>query len=76
MRTIIITVAATGVEFALGFGLALLFLDKFLGRGVLTVLFLVPMMIVPAVSGFVFYLPLADDRTDQHHPHGDPARNS
>ncbi len=56
VRTIIITVAATGVEFALGFGLALLFLDKFVGRGVLTVLFLVPMMIVPAVSGFVFYL--------------------
>ena len=56
VRTIIITVAATGIEFLLGFGLALLFLEKFLGRGVLTVLFLVPMMIVPAVSGFVFYL--------------------
>jgi multiple sugar transport system permease protein len=56
LRTVVITVAATGAEFILGFGLALLFLDKFLGRGVLTVLFLVPMMIVPAVSGFVFYL--------------------
>jgi multiple sugar transport system permease protein len=56
VRTIIITVVATGIEFLFGFGLALLFLEKFLGRGVLTVLFLVPMMIVPAVSGFVFYL--------------------
>lgn len=56
LRTIVITLVATGIEFLLGFGLALLFLDKFLGRGVLTVLFLVPMMIVPAVSGFVFYL--------------------
>ncbi len=56
LRTLIITVAATGMEFLFGFGLALLFLEKFLGRGVLTVLFLVPMMIVPAVSGFVFYL--------------------
>ncbi len=56
VRTIVITVVATGIEFLLGFGLALLFLEKFLGRGVLTVLFLVPMMIVPAVSGFVFYL--------------------
>jgi multiple sugar transport system permease protein len=56
LRTVVITIAATGIEFLLGFGLALLFLDKFLGRQVLTVLFLVPMMIVPAVSGFVFYL--------------------
>ncbi len=56
VRTILITAAATGVEFVLGFGLALLFLEKFLGRQVATVLFLIPMMIVPAVSGFVFYL--------------------
>lgn len=56
LRTILITAAATGVEFLLGFGLALLFLEKFLGRQVATVLFLIPMMIVPAVSGFVFYL--------------------
>ncbi len=55
-RTIVITVAATGIEFVLGFGLALLFLEKFRGRQVATVLFLIPMMIVPAVSGFVFYL--------------------
>lgn len=55
-RTMVITVAATGIEFLLGFGLALLFLEKFLGRQVATVLFLIPMMIVPAVSGFVFYL--------------------
>jgi len=56
VRTIVMTVAATGIEFALGFGLALLFLEKFLGRQVATVLFLIPMMIVPAVSGFVFFL--------------------
>ncbi len=56
LRTIVITVAATGIEFLLGFALALLFLEKFLGRQVATVLFLIPMMIVPAVSGFVFYL--------------------
>lgn len=55
-RTIVITAAATGIEFVLGFGLALLFLEKFRGRQVATVLFLIPMMIVPAVSGFVFYL--------------------
>ena len=56
LRTIAMTAAATGIEFLLGFGLALLFLEKFLGRGVATVLFLIPMMIVPAVSGFVFFL--------------------
>ena len=61
LRTIVMTVAATGVEFVLGFGLALLFLNKFVGRGIATVLFLLPMMIVPAVSGFVFLLLLRTD---------------
>ena len=60
LRTIVITVAATGLEFLLGFGLALLFLEKFLGRGVLTVLFLVPMMIVPGRLGLRL-LPAAPD---------------
>jgi multiple sugar transport system permease protein len=55
-RTGVITVAAVGIEFVLGFALALLFVERFPLRSVATVLLLVPMMIVPAVSGFVFFL--------------------
>lgn len=61
LRTVLITVAAVGLEFAIGFGLALLFVEKFPLRRVATVLFLLPMMIVPAVSGFVFFLLLQSD---------------
>ena len=55
-RTVIVTVLAVGVEFALGFTLALLFLKKFRGRSLLTLVFLLPMMVVPAVTGFIFYM--------------------
>ena len=54
-RTVIFTVVAVGMEFLIGFALALLFLKQFRGRGVLTLFFLLP-MVVPAVSGFVFYM--------------------
>ena len=50
------TVLAVGVEFVLGFTLALLFVKEFRGRSLLTVLFLLPMMVVPAVTGFIFYM--------------------
>jgi multiple sugar transport system permease protein len=55
-RTVIFMVVAVGVEFALGFALALLFLKEFRGRGLLTVFFLLPMMVIPAVSGFIFFM--------------------
>ena len=55
-RTVIVTVLAVGIEFALGLILALLFLKEFRGRSLLTVLFLLPMMVVPAVAGFIFYM--------------------
>jgi multiple sugar transport system permease protein len=55
-RTVLFTVVAVGMEFVIGFGLAMLFLKQFPGRGVLTLFFLLPMMVVPAVSGFVFYM--------------------
>jgi multiple sugar transport system permease protein len=44
------------IEFALGFALALLLLKTFRGRGIVTVFFLLPMMVVPAVSGFIFFM--------------------
>ena len=55
-RTVIVTVLGVGVELTLGFALALLFLKTFPGRSVLTVVFLLPMMVVPAVTGFIFYM--------------------
>ena len=55
-RTVLFTVVAVGMEFLIGFGLAMLFLKQFRGRGVLTLFFLLPMMVVPAVSGFVFFM--------------------
>ena len=50
------TGVAVGAEFVIGFALALLFLTDFRGRGVLTLFFLLPMMVVPAVSGFIFFM--------------------
>ena len=55
-RTVLITVVCVAVEFVLGFGLALLLLKSFRGRGFVTVFFLLPMMVVPAVSGFIFLM--------------------
>ena len=55
-RTLLFMVVSVGVEFLIGFGLAMLFLKQFRGRGVLTLFFLLPMMVVPAVSGFVFFM--------------------
>ncbi len=55
-RTILITVVCTAVEFLFGFALALLLLKNFRGRSLVTVFFLLPMMVVPAVSGFIFFM--------------------
>jgi multiple sugar transport system permease protein len=55
-RTVLVTVVAVGVEFLLGFLLAFLLVKEFRGRGLLTVSFLLPMMVVPAVSGFIFFM--------------------
>jgi multiple sugar transport system permease protein len=55
-RTVLFMVVSVTAEFAIGFGLAMLFLKEFRGRGVLTLFFLLPMMVVPAVSGFVFFM--------------------
>ena len=52
----LITVVCVTVEFLLGFALALLLVRSFRGRGLITVFFLLPMMVVPAVSGFIFFM--------------------
>ena len=56
IRTAVVTVIATSVELALGFALALLLVKSFRGRGIVTVVFLLPMMVIPAVTGFIFYM--------------------
>lgn len=55
-RTVLVTVLAVTIEFVLGFALALLVLKQFRGRSLLVVVFLLPMMVVPAVTGFIFYM--------------------
>lgn len=61
VRTVLITIVAVGIQFVIGFLLALLFVEKFPGRRIATILFLLPMMIIPAVSGFIWFLLLQTD---------------
>jgi len=56
LRTFIIVVVVVPVEFLLGLGLAFLFLEKFPGKKIFHSIILMPMMIVPAVAGFIFYM--------------------
>lgn len=55
-RTFIIVLVVVPVEFFIGLGLAFLFLEKFPGKKVFHSIILMPMMIVPAVAGFIFYM--------------------
>jgi len=55
-RTLVVVVVAVTVESLLGFGLAMLFVRAFPMRSVFTLMFLLPMMVVPAVAGFIFVM--------------------
>jgi multiple sugar transport system permease protein len=55
-RTLFIIVVAVPLEFFLGLGLATLFVDSFPGRRVFYSILLTPMMVVPAVAGYMFYM--------------------
>ena len=55
-RTVLFVVIAVPIEFALGLALATLFYEGVAARPVLYSLILMPMMIVPAVAGYIFYL--------------------
>ncbi len=55
-RTFLIAGVAVALEFLLGLGIAFLFLEEFPGKRMFYTLMLVPMMIVPAVAGYVFWL--------------------
>jgi multiple sugar transport system permease protein len=55
-RTLGITAASLALECLLGMGLALLMQDDFRGKRLFTSIFLLPMMVIPIVSGFIFYM--------------------
>lgn len=55
-RTCIVMAICVPVQFLLGLGLAILFVDDFRGKRVLYSTLLVPMMVVPAVAGYMFFM--------------------
>lgn len=52
--TILLTALVVGVSIAIGFGIALLVNEKFLGRGIVRTLLILPFLIVP-VAGALFW---------------------
>jgi multiple sugar transport system permease protein len=55
-RTFLIVGIAVPLEFLIGLGLAFLFLEEFSGKRLFHTIMLIPMMIVPAVTGFIFWM--------------------
>jgi multiple sugar transport system permease protein len=55
-RTGLIALVCVPVEFLLGLGLAMLFSDDFAGKRVFYSILLMPMMVVPAVAGYMFFM--------------------
>lgn len=60
-RTLLITAVAVPVEFLIGLGLATLFMGEFPGKRAVYSVLLIPMMIVPAVAGYMFFLLFQSD---------------
>jgi len=56
LRTLLIMAVAVPLEFFLGLGLAILFVGSFPGRRLFYSILLTPMMIVPAVTGYMFFM--------------------
>jgi multiple sugar transport system permease protein len=56
LRTLLIMIVAVPVEFLFGLGLAILFVGNFPGRRVFYSILLTPMMVVPAVAGYMFFM--------------------
>lgn len=55
-RTLLVMVVCVPVEFLLGLGLATLFADDFPGKRIFYSILIMPMMVVPAVAGYMFYM--------------------
>lgn len=55
-RTAVVMLVCVPVEFLLGLGLATLFTDEFPGKRLFYSILLMPMMAVPAVAGYMFFM--------------------
>ena len=55
-RTVLIVGIAVPLEFLIGLGLAFLFLEEFPGKRIFHTVTLTPMMMVPAVAGYMFFM--------------------
>lgn len=55
-RTGLIMIVCVPAEFLLGLGLAILFIDDFPGKRIFYSIMLIPMMVVPAVAGYMFFM--------------------
>ncbi len=55
-RTLLIVLVCVPAQFLIGMGLAILFMDKFPGKTIFYTILLTPMMVVPAVVGYMFYI--------------------
>lgn len=56
IRTVLLGAVCLCLEFAIGLGLAVLFLRQFRGKAVLFSVLLAPMMILPVVVGYTFWM--------------------
>lgn len=56
LRTILIVGIAVPLEFLIGLGLALLFVEKFPLKPLFHTIYLIPMMVVPAVAGYMWFM--------------------
>lgn len=56
LRTLLVTGVCTSLEFFIGLILAIVFTREFIGKKVFTSILLLPMMVIPAVSGYMFYM--------------------
>lgn len=56
VRTVLISTVCLMLEFTLGLGLAVLFLREFRGKGIFFSALLTPMMILPVVVGYTFWM--------------------
>lgn len=55
-RTALVMLVCVPAEFLLGLALATLFVDEFRGKKLFYSILLMPMMVVPAVAGYMFYM--------------------
>ena len=56
IRTLLLSAVCLSLEFVFGLGLAVLFMRRFRGKSVLFSLLLTPMMVLPVVVGYTFWM--------------------